>query len=384
VGAIEKPDKPLPSGTLIAAVDIALNAEERLVQLWKRAYDAHMKRREALKNMVASTAAIAIPPSPGAIDAWLEILERIVKEQVDYVDVRLVNELERLSTQVLFDYESLHSAVLAPFVNRLDYSISKLLLGNQTPSELERLRAAASRFSGALAEISSDLGEHDSARLYALESFTRAKRAKNHDLAAWSCGVQSQAAYAAGNYRDAVELARQPGKHSGPHVARLALNEAKALARMDDPQGANYAVERGIASSTDTVSSPFTSLTLDAYDLTLSERWACNVYATIGDANKVQEYSARPLRKLDDAVLAGGSILRIEIATGLIRSDPDQVNTLVTVAANQTMAHPVAAIRPEMVAFLAATRSPEVQTPAIRDAIDAAQTALRQLGQKRV
>jgi transcriptional regulator with XRE-family HTH domain len=168
VGEIENPDKPVPSLGLIAAVDNALNADGRLIELRKRAYDAHMKRRDALKKLTAGTAAVALPTD--VLDTTQEILERIILEQVDYVGSGVVDELERLAARSIADYDVKHSAVMALDVTRWNHRISKLLLGKQYPSELKRLQAVGCQFSGVLSKISGDLGERDLARVYALAS----------------------------------------------------------------------------------------------------------------------------------------------------------------------------------------------------------------------
>jgi hypothetical protein len=388
VGAIEKPDKPVPSRTLIAAVDIALRADRRLIDLWRRAYHAEVRRRELLKKVTtAGAAAIVLPPS--ALDEELEILERIIQEQVDYVNPGVVDELERLAAAALVVYETTHSAVLAPNLRQWNHRISKLLLGKQYPSELKRLQAVGCQLSGFLSQVSSDLGQHDEARLYGLESFTRAERQGNFDLCAWSRGMQSIAAYGAGDFAGAVDLARLPGQQAGDQTARLAFDEAKALAKMGDRKGVSNAVERGMAYSgtTERTIVNRSAVTIGSYPLAASSYHACCAYVIVGDADNAQKYAEYPLSaseqwEEDDP---GRAFIRIELATALAESDPSQAGEFAMAALDYTAKHPVATIAPRIADFLTAARSPKVRNvPAIRNAVDATQTVLRQLGQKRV
>jgi hypothetical protein len=388
VGAIEKPDKPLPSRTLIAAVDIALEAGSRLIGLWRRAYDVEMKRRQLLRNATAVGAAAMMLPSD-ALDEELEIIERITREQPDYVGPRLVGELERQTATSIVDYEVKHSAILAPELNRWNHCASRFLMGKQHPSERKRLQAVGCQLSGVLSQISSDLGQHTRARIYALESFTRADKLKDPNLRAWSCGMLSRAAYGAGDFAGAVDLARLPGKQTGDQTARLAFDEAVALAKMGDRKGVVNAVERGM-SSTDTTERTAVSrsdVNVGSPDLAHSSRWACRAYAAVGDANSAQKYAESPLLvsdqwKEDDA---GGAFIRTDLAPVLVESDPVQAGELVIVAMDYTARHPLASIVPAIKEFLTAAQAPRARNvPAIRNAVDAAQTALRQLGQKPV
>jgi hypothetical protein len=307
VGAIEKPDKPLPSRTLIAAVDVALEAGSQLIGLWRRAYDAEMKRRELLKNATTVGVAAILLPSD-ALDEELEIVERITREQPDYISPQLVDELERQAATSIVDYEVRHSAVLAPELKRWNHCASRFLVGKQHPSELKRLQAVGCEFSGVLSQVSRDLGQHDKARLYALESFARADKLKDPNLRAWSCGMLSRAAYGAGDFAGAVDLARLPGKQTGDQTARLALDEAVALAKMGDRKGVANAVERGM-SSTDTIERTAVSrsdVNVGSPDLAHSSVWACHAHAAVGDLSSAQKYAEYPLSASQDVGGEGG------------------------------------------------------------------------------
>jgi hypothetical protein len=380
VGAIEKPDKPLPSGTLIAAVDNALNTEERLIELWKRAYHAEMRRRELLKKVTTVGAAAIVLP-PGALDEELEIIERITREQPDYVSPRLVDELERQATSSIIDYEVRHSALLAPDLKRWNHCASRLLVGKQYPSELQRLQAVGCKFSGVLSQISSDLGQHNRARLYALESFMRAGELKDPNLWAWSRGMQSRAAYGAGDFAGAVDLARLPGKQTGTQAARIAFDEAKAFAKMGDRNGVVNAVERGMSSTgtTERTSVSRSDVTTGSYDLAHASQEACYAYVVLGDVNSAQEYAEYPLLASDrwEKDDPGGAFVRMDLATALVEFDPSQAGELLIEAMKYTARHPLANMVPVIEGFLVAAKSPKVRNvPAIRNAVEAARTLL--------
>jgi hypothetical protein len=377
VGAIEKPDKPVPSRTLIAAVDIALEAGSRLIELWRRAYDAEMKRRQLLKNATAvGVAAITLPSD--ALDEELEIIERIAREQPDYVNPRLVDELERQAATSIVDYEVKHSAFLAPELRRWNHCASRFLVGKQYPTETKRLQAVGCQLSGVLSQVSSDLGQHNRARLYALESFMRADKLKDPNLRAWSRGMQSRAAYGAGDFAGAVDLARLPGKQTGDQAARLAFDEAKALAKMGDRKGVANAVERGMSSTgtTERTAVSRSDVTVGSFDLAHSSGYACDAFAIIGDANSAQKYAEYPLLASDrwEEDDPGGAYTRMDLSTALVESDPSQAGELVIIAMDYTARHPLATMVPAIKDFLTAAQSPRVRNvPAIRNAVDAAQ-----------
>jgi hypothetical protein len=386
--AAENMTETVPSVTLIAALDIEFNVQGHLVDLRNRAYDAHMRRRELLKNATTVSAAAIMLPSD-ALDEELEIIERIAREQPDYVGSRLVDELERQTAASIVDYEVKHSAVLAPDLKRWNHCASRFLVGKQYPSELKRLQAVGCQFSGVLSQISSDLGQHNRARLYALESLMRADKLKDPNLRAWSCGMLSRAAYGAGDFAGAVDLARLPGKQTGDQTARLGFYEAMALAKMGDRKSVVNAVERGMSSAgtTERTIVSRSEVTIGSFDLAHSSSWACCAYVIVGDANSAQKCAEYPLLaseqwEEDDP---GRAFIRIELATALAESDPSQAGELAIVVMDYTAKHPLATIAPRITDFLAAAQSPKVRNvPAVRNAVDAAQTTLRQLGQNRV
>jgi Helix-turn-helix domain len=378
----ENPDKRVPSEGAIAAIDITLDAQGHLVELRKRAYDAHMKRREALKNIAVSSTTLAMS---SGIEDLLEIIERIVRSQPDYVPSGLVDELERLANASIGDYEWKHSAVLAPGVTRVRRWVDSLLRGKQAAPEQERLRVVACKLSGVLSTVSGDLGDPDRARVYSLEAYIDAKKVGDPDLVAWSRARQARAAHDACDLTNAIELARQLDGKWRPHTARLAFNEALTLARMGDRRGVANAIARGMSSCVDTANGVYSAVTLDPYDFRYAARWACSAYATLGDTAKTQEYAEQVLSIFDRENMASSSFIRLELAATVADSDPRHAGELVIAATDAITQHPVASITPKITDFLAAAQSPKIRNiPAFRSAVDAAQTALRQLGQKRV
>jgi transcriptional regulator with XRE-family HTH domain len=374
----ENPDKRVPSEGVVISLDKALDARGLLIDLRKRAYDAHMRRRDALTTMAAGVTALA---TPDGLDRLLEVVERVIRRQVDYVDAGVVDELERLVNAAVVDYETTHSAILVPRVSRVVSMADNLLLGKQAKAERERLQVVACQSSGVLSMAHGDVGDHDLARVCALESFVEADRAKDPNLRAWGRAMQARAAYGAGDYAGALAFVRQADNRPNQQNARLALLEAQALARMGDRRGVDNAVARGVAFSNDEpcpAADERTALTgnaaLGCYDLARAGRWACAAYAAAGVANKAQEHAERPLRVFDKNGLPGPNI-RMELAAALVEHDPHLAGQHAVTAMERVMRQPKASVVPRITAFLAAAQSPKARNIAeIRDAVHAART----------
>jgi tetratricopeptide (TPR) repeat protein len=379
VGAIENPDKAVPSLGLIAAVDNALKADGRLIKLRKRAYDADMKRRDALKKLAAGTAAVALPAD--VLDTSEEILERIIREQVDYVDSGVADELERQAARSIAEYTLKDSAVLVPDAGRWGSYVDRLLQGEQYPSVLPKLQAVGCQYSGIRSAISTDLGDHNRARVFALESYTRANRLRDPDLRAWSRAAQACAARHAGRLGEAIELTEQASsEHSGPHVARLAFNQALTYAKLDDIKGVDNAVACGMSAQIDGTRPTHSDMALGPVDTAHAVYCAFSAYARLGETGKAEDYADQALVLFDQQVLPGRSFIRLELATALAESDPLRAAQLAQSAMAIVVKEPIASIRPHITDFLVAAQSPKVRNvPAMRDAVDATQTALRQL-----
>lgn len=119
----------------------------------------------------------------------------------------------------------------------------RLLEGRQYPSQTRHLYVVAGWLSGLAAHVSLDLGDRSAAATHARTVVQCAEISEHSSLRAWARSFQSLAAYWAGDYRRAGDLAqaghsegRGPG--AGTIKARLLSLEARARAAEGDNRSA--------------------------------------------------------------------------------------------------------------------------------------------------
>ncbi|WP_079405488.1 helix-turn-helix domain-containing protein [Streptomyces sp. 3211] len=141
------------------------------------------------------------------------------------------------------DFVSRPLPLLAPEIRSVRAEVSRLLEGRQHPSQARHLYVLAGWLCGLAAHVSLDLGDRAAAATHARTVVQCAEIAEHAELRAWARSFQSLAAYWAGDYRRAVELAqagqtegRGPGR--GTIKARLLSLEARARAAGGDSRTA--------------------------------------------------------------------------------------------------------------------------------------------------
>jgi len=261
---------------------------------------------------------------PAEIGARRRISRRSNTDEwtLQYIEVSVRSLIDRLERD--------DPLALAPSARRMRTFVEGLIRGSQHPKQRLRLYTSAAHLSGVLATLALDLGAHASARAYAQESFDIAADAQLGDIEAWSRAVQSLVAYYGGQYRDAVELARdgQLRAETSVHKVRLAVNgEARALARLGDARAAEEAVDRAF----DLVASlPFgsrvsASLDLGAYCAARVAANAATAYLAIGRTDEVDSHLDTAVAAFDAAGMHGPRALsRLDQAMAeATRDQPD-------------------------------------------------------------
>ncbi|MFF0446943.1 hypothetical protein ACFYT4_11085 [Streptomyces sp. NPDC004609] len=147
--------------------------------------------------------------------------------------------MERLARG--FVSQPLHLAV--PEIRTVRAEAFRLLEGRQHPGQTRHLYVIAGWLCGLAAHVSLDLGDRSSAATHARTVVQCAEIAGHSGLRSWARSFQSLAAYWAGDYGRAADLARAGreegrGSGSGTIKARLLSLEARALAVGGDGRNA--------------------------------------------------------------------------------------------------------------------------------------------------
>ncbi|MFJ7327022.1 helix-turn-helix domain-containing protein [Streptomyces cyaneofuscatus] len=148
-------------------------------------------------------------------------------------------DVERLAR----DFVSRPLPLLIPEIRTARGAVFRLLEGRQHPSQTRHLYVVAGWLSGLAAHVSLDLGDRSAAATHARTVVQCAEISEHSSLRAWARSFQSLAAYWAGDYRRAGDLAqaghsegRGPG--TGTIKARLLSLEARARAADGDNRSA--------------------------------------------------------------------------------------------------------------------------------------------------
>ncbi|MDG9684594.1 XRE family transcriptional regulator [Streptomyces sp. DH18] len=141
------------------------------------------------------------------------------------------------------DFVSRPLPLLIPEIRAAQGGVFQLLGGRQHPSQTRHLYVVAGWLSGLAAHVSLDLGDRSAAATHVRTVVQCAEISEHSPLRAWARSFQSLAAYWAGDYRRAGDLAqagqsegRGPG--AGTIKARLLSLEARARAAEGDNRSA--------------------------------------------------------------------------------------------------------------------------------------------------
>ncbi|MFI2210488.1 helix-turn-helix domain-containing protein [Streptomyces sp. NPDC020141] len=148
-------------------------------------------------------------------------------------------DVERLAQS--FVSQPLHLTV--PEIRTVRAEAFRLLEGRQHPGQTRHLYVIAGWLCGLAAHAALDLGDRSSAATHARTVVQCAKIAEHSGLRSWARSFQSLAAYWAGDYGRAANLARAGreagrGSGSGTIKARLLSLEARALSASGDGRDA--------------------------------------------------------------------------------------------------------------------------------------------------
>ena len=274
------------------------------------------------------------------LDELARATERIRRLRASNVDDETIVRLDRVVERYADAYEDTGATSLYRLVLREREAVDELLQGHQSAAQRAALFVLAGKLSVILAHLAFDLGADTLAETYAVEASTLAELAGHHDLLAHVRGTQSFVAYYRQQYREALLLARDGARYAGsrPAAVRIAVQEARALARLGDTSGVDRAVERAfdLRRDLDEPDTPAPFLSFAAYDTSRIAGNAATAYLSLGQADKVRHYTgiALPVLEANDA-RAGQALTKLDAAASHLldrTADPDSAATMASEA----------------------------------------------------
>ncbi|MFJ8232230.1 helix-turn-helix domain-containing protein [Streptomyces sp. NPDC094448] len=235
VSRLERGAITWPSGDYRAALCAVFQvASEEELGLYPKGSAAPDERpaEEAPSDDVRSLAADTELSARLARHAAETNVNALVLEQFDA-------DVERLAR----DFVSRPLPLLIPEIRTARGAVFRLLEGRQRPSQTRHLYVVAGWLSGLAAHVSLDLGDRSAAATHARTVVQCAEISEHSPLRAWARSFQSLAAYWAGDYRRAGDLAQSGhsegrGPGAGTIKARLLSLEARARAAEGDNRSA--------------------------------------------------------------------------------------------------------------------------------------------------
>ncbi|WP_239394081.1 transcriptional regulator [Frankia sp. CiP3] len=279
-------------------------------------------------------------------------------------------------------YEARGPAALMPLVARQRKGVQALVEGWQLPRDRIRLLRSAGRLSGLAGYMAVNLGDFRLARAYCVEAFTLALAVEDSDLAAWVRGTESLCAYYAGDYRLALERAREGQIYAagGPQAIRLAVNgEARALGQLGDRDGVHEAVGRAfdLAEGAELPDGMSPCISFGSYSLARIAANAATAHVGTGETALVQRY-AQTASSMPGADRSRWSdvLITLDVATALTAGadpDPEHSAALGVGALTRAGTAPIESIR-QRGRELARRTAPWWTLPAVAELAEVSQT----------
>ncbi|ONH55449.1 hypothetical protein CcI49_28410 [Frankia sp. CcI49] len=313
---------------------------------------------------------------PG-FEPTMTILERMRRTGLSNVTDAALDQMERMTEDVVGEYERLGPLVLVPQLVKQRAYVEALTDGRQTLCQRARLYGVAARLSGLLGSAAVDRGDMATARAYCDEAFQLADEVGDDNLRAWVRATQSLAEYYAGDYHSSLNLAVAGLEYGrgGPQEARLLVQgQARAAGRLGDTRTVRAAVDRAQELAADYPPGAVSPcLALDAYCSARIDGCAATALLSAGDVDGSRQVAFSALARFDAAGMIGPrSLTRIDIAmTFLSTGEPEQAAELVAQALTISSARPIATVATRTGQFLDAGR-PLLPTASMRNLVELA------------
>ncbi len=369
-----------------AHLNVRVGVDGNLVSRWERGVASpRPPYPELLSRLFQATVEDlglrpGLPPQPttgrtddvGLFESTMMIVDRMRRAGSSNVSDTTLDRLERMTVDMVSEYERLGPLVLAPRLIEQRQWVERLFDDRQTLRQRARLHRIAGRLSGLLGSLAVDRGALSTARAYCDEAYQLADLADDDELRAWVRATQALTEYYAGEYTDCLALAMAGLEYSrgGAQQARLLVQgQARAAGKLGDLHMVQAAIERaqGLArpNPPGTVSP---CLALDGYCQARIDGNAATALLSAGDLTGSRRAAFAALGPFDAAEMTGPrSLTRIDIAlTYLSEDDPDRAAHLVVEALSISASRPIATVAMRTGQFLDAGRR-FLSTPAMRD-----------------
>lgn len=269
-----------------------------------------------------------------------DILARVQMLSSTNIDNSSLGTIDAIIEDIVERYEREGPAQLAPEAIRVRNYTQTLLAGHQPFRARVRLYSASAKLSGLLGYMSVNRGRPALANAYCTEAFGLAEEVEDLDLLAWIRGTESLSAYYKGDYRRALELARDGQRYArtGPQSIRLAINgEARALGKLGEMYAAEEAVGRAYAALDDHGSAGHGSIipciSFEPYDTARTAANAATAYLSLGDTKQVSHYAAPVLEDVEFSDSDWSrALVRLDVATAYLVQDETDVEAAVNLA----------------------------------------------------
>ncbi|MEU0559400.1 helix-turn-helix transcriptional regulator [Dactylosporangium sp. NPDC006015] len=295
--------------------------------------------------------------SSASVDALfespLDIAERRQRLTMSNTDDHVTAEFDDAIDSIVELYEQQGPEPLVNYVVLQRQQVQRALDGSQRPHHREKLYLIAGKLSGLLGYMAVNLGKFSAASAYSEEAFQLGEFARSTDLQAWARGTQSFCAYYVGDYRTAVDLARDGQRYAknGPQAIRLASNgEARALGKLGDVRGVDEAVQRAYRLAEQHATPPGVSscISFGLYSNARTASNAATAYVDLGLPDRVREFADQvmPIFEASESRWSQ-SLVRLDIAKALILAnepEPDEAARLVVEALTLSAERPILSV----------------------------------------
>lgn len=322
--------------------------------VYRRQYTRLYGATEEQLGLVLTVSAPVLPLLPvDGLESPLDIAERIQALTATNTSDAALDQVDAVIDLVIEEYESAGPAALAPRVVRQRRQLDALFAGVQMPRQRQRLYRSAGRLSALLGYMAVNLGRFSIAKAYSSEAFHLADLVDDDDLRAWTRGTESFCAYYQGNYRAAVDLARDGQRYAkgGAQAVRLAINgEARALGKLRDVAGVNEAVDRAyrVAGAFEEQPGVSPCISFGLYSPARTASNAATAYVSLGAPDQATEYAnmVMPVFEASESRWSQ-SLVRLDVATAMVTSaepGPEQAARLVTEALMLSAERPITSV----------------------------------------
>lgn len=238
---------------VIERISDGLRIPGHMLGLARRSWETSPRLRGVPRDPAEVPASVVEPPAAGTPEADeaarspaadTELSAKLARRAAETnVNALVLEQFDADVERLAREFVSRPLSLLIPEIRTAQGGVFQLLGGRQHPGQTRHLYVIAGWLSGLAAHVALDLGNRSAAATHVRTVVQCAEISEHSPLRAWARSFQSLAAYWAGDYRRARDLAqagrsegRGPG--TGTIKARLLSLEARARAAEGDSRSA--------------------------------------------------------------------------------------------------------------------------------------------------